>query len=305
MKQFLKILVTFSKNERIGIAVLLVLLVAFLAIPPLLAPFKAAPDFSAFLQKIDSLAQLAPADDGEIIEVRDVATRYKNNFSERTKRINLISFDPNTADTATLEQLGFSPKQAAVIINYRSKGAVFRTPDDFKKVFVVSPEHFEQLQPYIHIADIFRTKNNLKFDTIRFQKREPIIVELNTADTAELQKVIGIGAFTAVQIAKYREQLGGFARLEQLYEIRNMTTERFEQIAPQLTLDTSLVTLIDLQTADEYTLKKHPYISAYAARGIVHFRTTQGKCDIDALIKNNILETGKAEQLRPYCTKNN
>jgi DNA uptake protein ComE-like DNA-binding protein len=98
--------------------------------------------------------------------------------------------------------------------------------------------------------------------------------------------------------------LGGFASIEQLREIRNMTAERFEQIAPQFTIDTTLLTLIDLQTAERDALARHPYIGAYAARGIVHFRTTQGYCNIDALVKNNVLPAGKAEQLRPYCKKN-
>jgi DNA uptake protein ComE-like DNA-binding protein len=61
--------------------------------------------------------------------------------------------------------------------------------------------------------------------------------------------------------------------------------------------------LIDLQTADNDVLAKHPYIGAYAARGILHFRE-KNPCTIDALVKNNILNAEKAEQLRPYCKIN-
>ncbi|MDR0694622.1 MAG: helix-hairpin-helix domain-containing protein [Prevotellaceae bacterium] len=283
-----------------GVAVLLVLLVAFQVVPYIFSSPNPTPDFSNFKKKIDSLSQILSTGESEMIEVSDVAYNYPKRYtSVRTPPANLFTFDPNTADAGAFEQLGFSQKQAAAIVNYRAKGAVFRQPDDFKKVFVVTPERFEQLKPYIQIAETFRTPP--KTDSAYFPKRVAVMVELNTADTSELVKIRGVGAYTAAQIVKYREQLGGFATIGQLHEIRNMTAERFEQIATQVTVDTSLLTLIDLQTADRELLAKHPYIGAYAARGIVHFRSTQGACDIDMLVKNNILDAGKAEQLRPYC----
>jgi len=50
-------------------------------------------------------------------------------------------------------------------------------------------------------------------------------------------------------------------------------------------------------------LKQHPYIGAYAARGIVHFRKVSGAnaCTVDALVKNNVLKPEQAEKLRAYC----
>ncbi|MDR3132511.1 MAG: helix-hairpin-helix domain-containing protein [Prevotellaceae bacterium] len=288
-----------SKSERIGMAALLVLLAMFQAAPHVFSSHDSTPDFSIFKKKIDSLAQILSTGGNEMIEVSDVAYNYSKHYASVRKPASLFVFDPNTADANAFEQLGFSPKQAAAIINYRAKGAVFRQPDDFKKAFVVTPERFEQLKPYIQIAETFRMPATT--DSVRFLKRTAVVVELNTADTSELVKIRGVGAYTAAQIVKYREQLGGFAAIGQLREIRHMTAERFEQIAPQVTIDTSLLTLIDLQTAGGELLEKHPYIGAYAARGIVHFRATQGACDIDALIKNNILSPEKAEQLRPYC----
>ncbi len=304
MKKISKILLSFSKSERIGLAVLLSLLALFIILPYLYSPKPDDTGFEVFKQKIDSLALLLPAsNDTNVVEVRDVAPAYTQ---RRQKEYNLSPFDPNTADAATFEKLGFSPKQAASIINYRSKGAVFRTPDDFKKVYVVSPELFARLRPYIRIAEHYQrppAKENLQQDNIRYQTREPVVVELNAADTTELQKVRGIGSYTALQIVKYRGQLGGFVSVNQLREIRSMTEERFEQIAPQITVDNTLIQPIDLQAADERTLKAHPYIGAYDARGIIRFRTHQGgeACTIDALIRNNILKADKAEKLRAYC----
>ncbi|MDR0668167.1 MAG: helix-hairpin-helix domain-containing protein [Prevotellaceae bacterium] len=308
MLKRLKILISFSKSERVGLAVLLVLLAWFIIWPHLVPPPQSSVmDMDEFKRRIDSLSRLPSLEDDNEPSFTSVYQRkdhYKDYKKYEKPPINYVHFDPNTVDTQVFEQLGFSPKQAVTIVNYRSRGAVFRTPDDFKKVFVVSDEHFERLKPYIRIdtAALPKLLPRARFDSLRYPKREPRIVEINTADTAELRWVNGIGAFTAQQIVSYRKRLGGFARIEQLREIRGMTDERFEQIALQITLDTTSFTRIDLRVADEAILKAHPYIGAYAARGILLFRRMSGAeaCTIDALITNNILKKDVAEKLRPY-----
>lgn len=129
------------------------------------------------------------------------------------------------------------------------------------------------------------------------------LVDLNTADTNALRLVRGIGAYFARSIVTYRERLGGYAHVQQLLDIRNVDPERLAQWTPQLTVDSSKIIKIDLATADEQTLRQHPYIGYYAARGIVHFRTTQGAqaCTLRALVENNILNDDAAQRLKPYC----
>ena len=137
-------------------------------------------------------------------------------------------------------------------------------------------------------------------------KRENLsmpVVDLNSADTNALRLVRGIGAYFARSIVTYRERLGGYAHIQQLLDLNGMNPERLAQWTPQLTLDTTKIVKIDLTTADEQTLRQHPYIGYYAARGIVHFRTTQGAqaCTLNALMENNILNDDAAQRLKPYC----
>jgi DNA uptake protein ComE-like DNA-binding protein len=63
----------------------------------------------------------------------------------------LFAFDPNTVDSVSLTRLGFSPKQARSILNYRRKGGNFKTKEDFGKLFVVSKQMYDKLLPYIEI----------------------------------------------------------------------------------------------------------------------------------------------------------
>jgi DNA uptake protein ComE-like DNA-binding protein len=129
------------------------------------------------------------------------------------------------------------------------------------------------------------------------------IIELNTADTTKLRLVRGIGPYYARSIVAYRKRLGGYAHIQQLRDLYGVDSVRLAQWMPQLSLDTSKIIKIDLTTADEQTLWKHPYIGYHAARGIVHFRTTQGAeaCTLSALLKNNILNEDVAQRLKPYC----
>lgn len=122
-------------------------------------------------------------------------------------------FNPNTADVEELQRLGFSPKQAAAIDNYRKKGGRFRRPGDFAKSFVVSEEMFARLEPYIRIPK----------------------VNLNTADSAALDALPGIGPYLVRKILEHRKEIGAFASPEQLMDIDYFDRERYEALKDLVT----------------------------------------------------------------------
>ena len=67
------------------------------------------------------------------------------------RKVESFRFNPNTVSDEDLQRLGFSPKQAASIVNYRNKGGRFRRKSDFAKSFVVSDSVFKRLEPFIDI----------------------------------------------------------------------------------------------------------------------------------------------------------
>lgn len=70
--------------------------------------------------------------------------------------------------------------------------------EELRACYVVSDSVAAALEPYI----IFPERGAAPVD-------EP--VEINTADSATLRGVVGIGARTVVSIMNYRARLGGFA----------------------------------------------------------------------------------------------
>jgi len=108
-------------------------------------------------------------------------------------------------------------------------------------------------------------------DSVR-RERRTICIELNSADTTELQRINGIGPSFARRIVKYRSLLGGYVRKEQLHEVYGMTEERYQAVAPQVTVDKTSVQPIDINDATLQELRHHPYIDYYQAKAIIAWR---------------------------------
>ena len=232
----------------------------------------------------------------------------------------LFAFDPNTLDSAGFRKLGFSASQTQSIIKYRTSGAVFRKPEDFSRSYVVTEQMYKRLAPYIQITAQIQPQTQpqsqahtqpqpqtepLPRSAAPFQPRPRELVEVNGADTSLLQKLRGIGPYYAQKIALYRDRLGGFVAAEQIMEVEGMDNERFALFAPQIEVDRSLVRTIDLRTADQSTLGKHPYIGPYAARWIVHYRQQLGDsvCTLPALLRRNVVQAEQCRWLEYYVAE--
>jgi competence ComEA-like helix-hairpin-helix protein len=98
-------------------------------------------------------------------------------------------------------------------------------------------------------------------------------VELNTADTASLKKVPGIGSAFARRIATYRSKLGGFYTVEQLREVYGLEDdERFLPLKDWFYADTSFIAKLPVNYLPPDSLAKHPYLNYRQARIICQLR---------------------------------
>jgi competence protein ComEA len=64
----------------------------------------------------------------------------------------------------------------------------------------------------------------------------PAPVNLNTATIAQLESLPGIGRVTAERIVEYREQHGGFKRVEDLMNVRGIGERSFLNLKPLVTV---------------------------------------------------------------------
>ncbi|MDR1006036.1 MAG: ComEA family DNA-binding protein [Bacteroidales bacterium] len=143
-------------------------------------------------------------------------------------------------------------------------------------------------------------KNQRHFYNIQTEEKTPLI-ELNTADTLDLQVLRGVGPAYAAWISYYRNRLGGFHNIEQLKEVRAMTQELYQMLIPQVRIDTSKIVKLNINTATIKQLNRHPYISYYLAKAIVQYRIKEGRFrSLDQLKSIYILSDSTFNRLKPY-----
>ena len=253
-------------------------------------------------------------------------------YDAEGRQVELFPFDPNTADSTQLLRLGLQPWQIRNIYRYRAHGGVYSHPEDFARLYGLTVGQYRMLAPYIRIAEQFRPASEIygrkhvgnsgnsgfsgnsgnsgyssssssSSSSVRDTLLYPVKlkagehIDLNLADTTQLCKVPGIGAYYARRIVRYRDQLGGFYNTGQLLDI-----EGFPQDAlPYLNVRTGQIQKLNVNKLREDQLRKHPYISFNQARAILNYRRLRGSIrDLSDLRLLPEFPPEMIERLAPY-----
>lgn len=193
---------------------------------------------------INELTGISNADEGETDAYSRQKHRYykydakeKQYYYVPEKQGELFPFDPNTADSTQFLRLGLRPWQVRNIYKYRAAGGRYRKPTDFARLYGLTLKQYKRLEPYICIekevmaADVY---GNIREEYPRHHYDYPVKlrkgehININTADTAQLMTVPGIGSYYARQIVRKRARLGGFASPKQLLEIEGFPETALE-----------------------------------------------------------------------------
>ncbi|MBO5830002.1 MAG: helix-hairpin-helix domain-containing protein [Alistipes sp.] len=208
-------------------------------------------------------------------------------------RTTLEPFSLDTVSEKYLELLGFTPKQAALVIRYREIIGGYRSFEKFAECYAVDSIMAERLRPYIVFAE--EGIDSSKMEVIKFP------IEINSADVATLIRVRGIGEKSARQIVRYRELLGGYYSVEQISELQVVTTENFQRILPQIWCDNSKIKKININFAAQNELETHPYLSSRMLKRIINKRLLKGGWStIEEMIEDNIFTQDEAARIAPY-----
>ena len=219
----------------------------------------------------------------------------------------LQPFDPNTADSVLLRQLGLPVYIVRNILKYRAKGGVFRSPESFSRIYGLKEEVYQKLKPYITIAPLVSV-SHVRTDTFRQLKdtipyipkyEEGTIVDLNKADTSILKRIPGIGSTLARMIVVYRQRLGGFYDVSQLQEVPHVRVE----LNKWFVVTPAGLHKIQVNSASLDKLRSHPYMDFYKAKAILEYRRKRG--NIKGLSRLSLFEEFTEKDLKrlsPYLT---
>ncbi|MDR0436738.1 MAG: helix-hairpin-helix domain-containing protein [Bacteroidales bacterium] len=137
------------------------------------------------------------------------------------------------------------------------------------------------------------------FQPVRGKK--PFTVQANTCDTLDLQQIRGIGSTISKRIIRYREQLGGFVRKEQLLEVWGIDSARYAQIEAAFIIDKKNIRKLNINTATIRELQNHPYLDYYQAKAIVQTRDKQGLYEtITDILKLALIDRETFDLIKDY-----
>lgn len=154
--------------------------------------------------------------------------------------------------------------------------------------------------------DSFRLADSLWRDSVGFRYTKHIkkdtLLDLNHCDTTELQYIRGIGRFTAIQITRYREQLGGFCSPAQLLD-EPLAKCRLDTLLSHFTADTADVRTLPVNTCSIERLQRHPYLRYEQAKAIYNLRRQRTRLtSIDDLRALQELTDADLTRLTPYLS---
>jgi competence protein ComEA len=148
---------TFSRTERNGIVVLVILCLLVLIAPRVyyyLKPVEHA-DNSKYKAEVEAFEKGQPVT-GDLTDTTATDSSLANHDTTtiqklRRRQATYFVFDPNKIGVEDWMRLGFTEKQAQSIEKYKEKGGKFYRPQDLMRLYVMDEEHYYKLKPFVKI----------------------------------------------------------------------------------------------------------------------------------------------------------
>ncbi len=225
--------------------------------------------------------------------------KFDNTFKKEATKITYFNFDPNSISKEQWEQLGFKEWQIKIIFNYKEKGGKWKTKADVKKIYGLAETDYYKLEPFILLPNEIS-----KSETSATKKDYTKKVNINTANAKELTNLKGINSEKYAEIiVKYRVELGGFVKKEQLKEVWNLKIETYNEFVNQLELGVVLPQQLNLNKATAEELKVHPYIDWNIAKAIIAYKKSHGNFkNVEDIKQIHLITDEIYSKIAPYLT---
>lgn len=208
-------------------------------------------------------------------------------------------FNPDRFSANDWLKMGFSERQADVILKYRNYlGGSFISKEKFKECFIISPENYSKLEPYLLLPaktpETFQNsaKNSTIKTKIQYHSFDPN--QLNLEDW----KAFGFSEKQAITIINYRDRnlRGSFKSLEDLQKCFVISAEKFQEMKPYIKLQEKQQEKTDFSKTDLNTITFRQLIefgmNERSAGSIIGFRKKLG----GFINKQQILSTYNIDQ---------
>jgi competence protein ComEA len=322
----------YSRGEAKGMVLLLAIMLAAIVAPMLLRPelpvYLPAADQRGVDEMVATLKDHRTAEQG-------FATRYPKREYKKSERggsypavpqVRLSPFDPNALSAEDWEARGVPHFVANRIVKYREAAGGFKSKAQVKKMYGLEDSVYQRLVPYMQLPEEAAKRGERpdyaarkpgpdgKFPPFASTEATPgkfpskprnlRPFDLNTADTTQLMQIRGIGSGRARWVVRYRNQLGGYLREDQLDEVFVLrdapdlrdSLKKYTYVVPGYAPKT-----VNVNTATFDEMYLQPYIGKPRARLIVAYRQQHGPFKrVEDLLQIPILKPADFEKMRPY-----
>ncbi len=281
----------FSRNQKIGVAALSILIVAGIVLLNV--------NYNQYLpERTDVLYS-----DFDLSSNDDLSNGLTNeNESDLENKIDY--FDPNEISVVDWEDLGFSEKQAKSIVKYRDAYGPFENANEVGKIYVISDEKFKELKPFMIFTNPETSQNNdFKNDEYVPYSKELLQIEINSASKEELESISGIGPTFSERIVKYRNLLGGFYSSNQYSEVYGLKEESLKALEDNTVIDREAITKIKINSCSKSDLKKHPFFKKWeVTAAVMTERQKQKLTSLQFLIEQKVVSESEVEKMNHYTS---
>lgn len=264
-RQIVRDYFTFSRGERKGIIILLVLIFLLAIANKFIFYFETPSRLDPVL--FDSASH-------ELGLLNDSLTRERSEGK-------LFSFNPNSIDSLSLDSLALSSLVKRNILKFRRKGGVFHSKEDFRKIRGITDLIYLKIEPYLLL------ENEKMTDAANSTKTELFNFDPNTTTDNEFLR-LGFSTKQVATIRNYQNKGGYFKDKVGFFKLRGLRSDQKRELADfvfiknnkETTIDSKKLVIsnsqIELNSADTIQLKKLPGIGDKLSKRIVKYRDLLG-----------------------------
>jgi competence ComEA-like helix-hairpin-helix protein len=256
---------TFSRSEKRG-SIVLLLIILLLIITQFTVGYwerTVKADFSEFDAQVNAFLE----------EIEN---------QQKQPKLELFPFNPNTISNEEWSKLGFKEWQIKSLNKYKKKGGSWKIKSDLKKLYGLTSEHYDQLEPYIILPE---SKSHDKTYRSNIIKQEYFEFNPNTISNQDWKR-LGFKDWQIKSINNYKQKGGKWKQKEDLKKIYGVKETTYIALKPYILLpsknDITKVnpikqTIIDINSATARDLITLDGINSekYAAI-IINYRNSLG-----------------------------
>ncbi|MFP3831820.1 hypothetical protein [Chryseobacterium sp. SIMBA_028] len=164
---------------------------------------------------------------------------YSGHFEKKEISVS-GKFNPDAFSSRDWIKIGFSERQSEAILKYKNYlGGSFVSKEKFKECFIISPENYSKLEPYL----LLPLKTPKKFQASGIKYSEKIKIQYQSFDPNSINiegwKKLGFSEKQANTIVNYRDRNlhGSFKNLEDIQKCFVISTEKFQELKPYIKLN--------------------------------------------------------------------